>query len=157
MPAMEKQALIKDLTHYLTQETACKETLACLSDNAELAIRIAGSVELNVTHKGDEVFVQERQALAPDFIFNASPDAIAVLISEKNLSVGQLGVKFAKQIVSRDVQVSMPTSIFQITRKGYFKIVQVGGIEFFNEMKKHNLASLPRLMAALKKLRKSGH
>lgn len=155
MLAMEKQALIKDLIDFLTQEKACIETLSCLNKNAELSIRIASSVELAVTYNGSEVVTRQEHSLAPDFIFDASPEAIAVLIAEKGLSPGQLGVKFVKQIVSRDIRVSMPGSLFQITRKGYLKIVQVGGAEFFAEMKKHNLASLPKLTAALKKLRQN--
>ena len=38
--------------------------------------------------------------------------------------------------------------------KGYFKIVAMGGMDFLNELKEHNMASLPKIIAALKKLKK---
>ena len=154
---MEKDALIKDLEEFLTTEKACLDTLACLNQKAELAIRVAGSIELAVLYDGNRVIAEQKKALAPDFIFEARPDAIAVLIAEKGLSAGQLGVKLVKLLVSRDISVAMPSSVFQITRKGYLKIITVGGMEFLSEMKKHNLASLPKITAALKKLSKKSN
>ena len=153
MRPMEKRALIEDLIDFLTQDLACKQTLSCLNKKAEIEIRIAQTVEISVMYDGSQVLALEKKALAPDFIFDASPEAIAVLIAEKNLSPAQLGIKFMKQVVSRDIKVAMPSNIFQVTRKGYFKIVTLGGMEFLAELKKHNLASIPKITAALKKLK----
>ncbi len=150
---MEKQRLVNDLIEFLTTEPACKETLSCLNKKAEIAIRIAQAVEIRVLYDGDSVHAKEEKPLAPDFIFDASPEAIAVLISEKGLSPGQLGIKLTKQIISRDIKISMPSNIMQVTRKGYFKIFALGGSEFVQELKKHNMASLPKVIAALKNLR----
>jgi len=151
---MERKALIVDLIKFLTDEPACQQTLGCLNSKAEIAIRIAQTVEISVLYDGQQVIAEEKQATAPDFIFDTSPEAISVLISEKGMNPAQLGIKLVKQIISRDVKVSMPSSIFQITRKGYYKVISVGGVEFFQEMKKHNLASLPKITAALKRLRR---
>ena len=153
MPRMDKQQLITDLIEFLSTEPACKQTLECLNNKAEIGIQIAQSVNVRVIYDGQKVLAENQPALAPDFVFDASPQAVAVLIAEKGLSPAQLGIKFVKQIISRDVKVSMPSNIFQITRKGYFKILKLGGAEFFNELKKHNMASLPKITAALKKLR----
>lgn len=155
MPSMEKNKLVTDLLDFLKTEPACLETLGCLNAKAEIQVRIAQSINIKVIYDGKQVIAEEKGPLAPDFVFDASPDAIAVLIAEKGLSSGELGIKFVKQLLSRDVKVSMPSSIFQVTRKGYFKILTLGGTEFFTEMKKHNLASLPKISAALNKIRKS--
>lgn len=151
--AMEKSALANDLIQFLTTENACIETLACLSPKAELEIRVAQTLQISVKHDGEKVVALEKAATSPDFIFDAAPDAIAVLIAEKDLSPAQLGVRFIKQLVNRDIKVSMPSSVFQITRRGYLNIIKVGGMELLTELKKHNLASLPKITAALKKLR----
>lgn len=150
---MEKQRLVNDLIEFLSTDSACIETLSCLNKKAEIAIRIAQAVEIRVLYDGQTVQAEEKKALAPDFIFDASPEAVAVLISEKNLSPAQLGIKFVKQVISRDIKISMPSNIMQVTRKGYFKILTLGGAEFLAELRKHNLASLPKVIAALKKLR----
>ncbi len=150
---MEKQQLVNDLIEFLSTESACRETLSCLNRKAEISIRIAQAVEIRVLYDGDQVLAEEKTALAPDFIFDASPEAIAVLVSEKNLSPGQLGIKLTKQVLSRDIKISMPSNIMQITRKGYFKIIKLGGSEFLQELRKHNMASLPKVIAALKRLR----
>lgn len=150
---MEKQTVVNDLIAFLTNEPACLQTLQCLNSKAEIAIRIARQVEVRVMFDGQNVVAKEEAALAPDFIFDTSPEAILVLISEKNLTPAQLGIKFVKQIMSRDIRVSMPSNILQITRKGYFNIIKVGGLEFLSELKNHNLASLPKITAALKNLR----
>ncbi len=154
MPFMEKAALINDLITFLKTDSACKETLFCLSPKAEIEIRIARESHVRVTHDKVNVIAEEKPARAPEFIFDASPEAIAVLVAEKNLSPAKLGIKLLKQIVNRDIKVSMPGSILQVTSKGYFKILKVGGTEFLSELKKYNLTSLPKITAALKKLAK---
>ncbi len=155
MPAMEKRKIVEELVQFLTNEPACLETLACLNQKAEIQIRIAQSVNIRVIYDGEKVIALEEPPLAPDFVFDASPEAVSVLVAEKGLSPAQLGIKLVKQIISRDIKVSMPSNIFQITRKGYFKIVALGGTEFLAELRKHNLASIPKITAALKNLRKS--
>ncbi len=154
MLSMEKEKLVSDLLTYLSTEASCQETLACLNSKAEIGIRIAQSTEISVLYDGENVQALEKPALAPDFIFDASPEAIAILIAEKGLTPAQLGIKFLKLILSRDIKVRMPSSIFQVTRKGYLKIVSVGGMEFLSELKKHNLANIPKIIKALKGLAK---
>ncbi len=154
MPPMEKTALIQNLISFLEQEKACQETLFCLSHKAEIEIQIAQEAYIRVTHDKKKVVAEEKKALAPEFIFDATPESIATLISEKDLSAAQLGIKLVKLIVSRDIKVSMPGSILQVTSKGYFKILKVGGAEFLSELKKYNLTSIPKITAALKKLAK---
>lgn len=152
MPIMEKSILINELINFLEQDSACRETLFCLSQKAEIEIRIARESNIRVTHDKEKVIAEEKKATAPEFIFDASPESISVLIAEKNLSAAKLGIKMMKLIVSRDIQVSMPGSILQVTSKGYFKILKVGGTEFLSELKKYNLSSLPKITAALKKM-----
>lgn len=151
---MEKTKLVEQLRNFLQQEHACQETVSCLTGKAEIAIRIAQTEELRVRHHNQSIQVDSDLSGRPDFIFDASPAAIEVLIAERGLSPGQLGVKLIKQIVSRDIQFAMPASILQITRKGYLNIIKMGGVEFLSELKKHNLTSLPKIISALKKLRK---
>lgn len=151
---MEKQEMMTGLIQFLTTEPACIETLSCLSKKAELEIRVAQTLSLRVRHDGTQVVAEETQAYAPDFVFDASPDAIATLISEKGLSPAQLGIKFVKQILSRDITVSMPSSLFQVTRRGYLNIIKLGGMEFLSELKKHDMASISKITAALGRLRK---
>lgn len=150
---MEKQQLVHDLIDFLTNDPACTQTLSCLNKKAEIAIRIAQAVEIRVLYDGNSVLAEENKALAPDFVFDASPEAIAILVSEKNLTPAKLGVKLFKQVINRDIKISMPSNIIQVTRKGYFKILTLGGSEFLAELQKHNLASLPKVIAALKRLR----
>lgn len=155
MRPMEKQSLVTDLIEFLTTDSASRETMACLSSNAEVGIRVAQNVDVSVSYDGEKVVAVEKELKAPDFIFHASPEAIQVLISEKGLSPAQLGIKLVKQVIGRDIKLSMPSSAFQITRKGYLKIIALGGTEFLTELKKHNLASIPKITAALRRLRKN--
>ena len=151
---MKKEALTSELIDFLVNEPACQQVIGSLNKKAEIAIQIAGSVELSVCSLEGKVMVAETKARAPDFIFSASPAAIEVLISKKGLSASQLGIKLLKQIVSRDIKISMPANVFQVTGKGYLNIAKVGGAEFLGELKRHNLASPSKILGALRKLRK---
>lgn len=151
---MQKNDLIAQLKDYLITEKACLQTVTCLSEKAEIGITIADSAFLRVLCREGEVQVEEQKAVAPDFIFTATPEAIEVLINEKGLSPAQLGIKLLKQILNQDIQLAMPANLFQISKKGYLNIIKVGGVEFLAELKNHNLASIPKIMNALKNLKK---
>ena len=70
---MEKQQLVNDLIEFLSKDSACIETLSCLNKKAEISIHIAQAVEIRVLYDGETVQAEEKKALAPDFIFDASP------------------------------------------------------------------------------------
>lgn len=110
---------------------------------------------LTVCYKDGQVLTEQAKATAPDFIFKATPRAIEILIAKKGLSVAQLGTLLAKQVVGGDISVSMPANLLQVTQKGYLKIVKLGGMDLMNELRSHNLTSLPKIISALKKLKKS--
>jgi len=152
---MEKNVLISELRAFLIDESACQQVLQELSERAEISIVIADRIELSVFQKDQIIHVEERKAVAPDFIFKAAPQAIEVLIGRKQGSVAQLGVLLIKQIVGGDISVSMPANLLQVTQKGYLNIIKAGGIEFLAELQKHNLTSIPKIISALKKLKKS--
>lgn len=152
---MDQKHLINALIDFLQTEPACQQILQCLSSNAEIGIHLSPQVELSIKNNGKDTVVTEMKAAAPDFIFFAAPDAISVLIAEKGLSTGQLSVKLLKQLISREIKVAMPTSIMQITRKGYLSCLKLGGIELWEELKKHGFTSVTKIIGVLGKLRKS--
>lgn len=151
---MEKKQLISQLIDFITNEPACIQALECLDSSAEVAIQIAESVELSVQYKGN-VIVEERKAYAADFRFSTNPETIEVLIAEKGLSPAQLGTKLVKLIISGDIALSMPGSLFQVPRKGYFKMLAIGGTEFLKELRKYDLTNVAKILGALKRLKKS--
>lgn len=150
---LEQQHLINKLLQFLKNEAACQQTLGCLTERAEISIIVAQSVQIRVQNSSQGVQVELAPPLAPDFIFYAQPEAIETLIAERNLTASQLGVKLLKQLISREVQVRMPVNVLQITQHGYLNILKVGGTEFLNELKKHGMSSLPKILNALRSLR----
>jgi hypothetical protein len=152
---MDKNALLNELIIFLKSEEACKQTITCLSPNAEITIKVADIYELSIKSSGGEVLVEEKKASNPEFIFKATPIAIETLISEKGLSPASLGIKLLKQIINGDIKVSMPSNLFQVSKQGYLNILKVGGMDFLNELKKHGLTNVPKILSALKKLKKS--
>lgn len=151
---MNKQEMATELISFLTQDPTCQQCLSSLHPKAEIAIQVAQVIEIKVFYDGSQVCAVEQKASSPDFIFKASPEAIAIMIAENNLSPAQLGMKLIKQVLSGDITIAMPSNIFQVTRKGYFKIFTLGGRELLQALKQYDLASLPKIMAAVSKLKK---
>lgn len=152
---MDQKHLINALIDFLQTETACQQILQCLSARAEIGIQLAPGVELSIKNNGKDTIVEEKKAASPDFLFFASPDAISVLIAEKGLSTGQLSVKLLKQLISQEVRVAMPTSMMQITSKGYLSCLKLGGLELWEELKKNGITNIAKIISVLGKLRKS--
>lgn len=138
---------------FLKTEEACRKTLSCLKKNAQIGIIIGGTLQCCVQHIDGEVVVRRESCLTPDLIFHAQPEAVETLISDKGLNPGELGIRLFKQLVTGQVTFSMPGNLLHILRKGYLDIMKVGGKDFIDELKKHNLASPTKIISALKKLK----
>ncbi|MCJ8278007.1 MAG: hypothetical protein HRT44_04960 [Bdellovibrionales bacterium] len=151
---MDQTELLQQLKDFLQNEPACVETLACLKPGAEVQISVAETLHIAVSYGNNEVQILEEESSKADFIFHSSPSAIETLINQKGLTPAQLGIQFLKQIVAQEIKVSMPVSVFHISRKGYLDILKVGGMEFLNELKKMGLTNIPKILTALKKLRR---
>lgn len=152
---MEKKTiLLGKLITFLKTEPACQDAFRVLSPKAEIEIIVGGANHLRVRPNQDQVQVDEQKALAPDFVFSATPAAIDVLVAESNLSPSQLALKLIKQMLNQEVTLSMPVSPFVIPRKGYFNLIKLGGVELFNELRKYNLHSVSQILSALKRIAK---
>lgn len=147
---------MEKLITFLKTEPACHDTFRALSPKAEIEIIVGGAnhLRLRPDQEMNSVKVEELKALAPDFVFSATPSAIEVLVAETGLSPSQLALKLIKQMLSQEVTLSMPVSPFVIPRKGYFNLIKLGGGELLNELRKYNLHSMPKILAALKKIAK---
>jgi hypothetical protein len=150
---MDPSELLQQLSRFLREEEACRLPLQALSPNAEIEVSVAGAASLHVRPGQGEPRVEMGPGRAPDFVFTATPEAIGLLISESGLSPGALAVKLVKEMLNQQVRVAMPVSFLMIPRKGYLNLIKLGGSELFQELRKHQLASLPEILAALRKLR----
>ena len=151
---MEKQELFTRLKDFLQSEPACIKTLACMKKSAQVGIVVGSSLEVCVSHQSGKVQVSEEKPSAPDFTFLATPEAVETLIKEKGLSPGELGVQLVKQVLTQEIQITMPGQFLQVIRHGYLDMLKVGGKEFLAELGKHNLASPTKIMSVLKRLKK---
>jgi len=152
---MEIDHLNSVLSEFLKTDPAVIQTIACLSSSAEIAITVAGSQELRVRNRNGDVVVDYNVTKKPDFTFSATTSAIDILVSQKSLTPGQLGVQLAKQVVSREIQIKVHQGILKITSKGYLNILKLGGSEFFAELKSYGLTSPAKIIAILKNLKKN--
>ncbi|MEM7647259.1 MAG: SCP2 sterol-binding domain-containing protein, partial [Pseudomonadota bacterium] len=83
---MEKAALISQLSDFLKTDPATQSCLRELSAKAEISIRIGGADSLWVRVRDRKVETSEQMQSSPDFVFDASPEALLVLVSEQGLS-----------------------------------------------------------------------
>ena len=150
----KKKILLEKLITFLKTEPACQDAFHVLSPKAEIEIIVGGANHLRLRPDQDQIKVEEQKALAPDFVFSATPAAIEVLVAETGLTPSQLALKLIKQMLNQEVTLSMPVSPFVIPRKGYFNLIKLGGVELLNELRKYNLHSVPKILAAIKRIAK---
>jgi len=153
---MKYQDLEERLSQYLNTEESCRSCLGVLSSQSEIQIVVDGSHSLCVhpqpgTQVG-KIEVASQACQSPDFIFRASSEAIEIMIAEKDLSPGELGLKLAKQYFAQQIEFEMHGHFLHILRKGYLKIVAVGGTEFLQGLAQYNLGSLRNIMQFLRHL-----
>ena len=152
---MEKTALYKDLADFLTNEPSCQKALFCLNSEAQIAINVGGTLQACVSVVDQKIQVHPEECPSADFVFYSRPEAIELMISEKGLSAGALCGKLVKQVLTQQIELTMPGHFLQVVRKGYLNILKVGGMELLVELRKHNLASLPKIIEFLRALRKA--
>ena len=152
---MQREDLYQQMKDFLESEEACEKTLSQLNEKAQIGIIIGGTLHCCVQYIEGKVVVRKETCSTPDFIFHAKPDAVEVLIAEKGLLPGPLGIKLFTQLVTGQVTFSMPGNLLHILRKGYLDILKVGGKDFIAELKKHNLASPTKIINFLRKTKKN--
>ena len=150
---MERNELIQRLIAFLKKDPACAQAIGLLSGKAEIAIRVAQIEEVRVRNQGGSLEVDQNTRRPPDFTFDTTPEAVETLIQETNLNASQLAIKLTKQVVAKSIRFSMQCGIFSVTQKGYLKLLTLGGRDFLDELKKYELASVPKILSALKRIR----
>jgi len=63
-------------------------------------------------------------------------------------------LKLAKQYFAQEIGFEMQGHFLHILRKGYLKIVAVGGKEFIQGLKQYDLGNLKNIIGFLKNLKK---
>lgn len=149
---MNYKDLESRLGHYLNTEESCRRCLGVLSPQSEIQI-IVDELQFFCVHPmKDQIQLLPSKCVSPDFTFYASAEAIEIMIAKKGLSPAQLGLKLCKQYFAQQVHLEMGGHFLHILRKGYLKIVAVGGAEFLQGLTQYNLGSLRSIIAFLRQL-----
>jgi|GEM_PF-3212542 len=142
------------LSQYLNEEDSCRSCLSILGKQSEIQI-VVDKAQSYCVHPGPETIeLIMKPCQSPDFIFRASSEAVEIMISEKGLTPGALGLKLAKQYFAQEIGFEMQGHFLHILRKGYLKIVAVGGKEFIQGLKQYDLGNLKNIIGFLKNLKK---
>lgn len=152
---MKYQDLEDRLSHYLNSEESSRSCLGVLSSQSEIQIVVDGSHSICVHPQVGKIVLASQACQSPDFIFRASTEAVETMIADKGLSPGELGLKLAKLYFAQQIEFEMHGHFLHILRKGYLKIVAVGGTEFLQGLAQYNLGSLRNIMQFLRQLAQS--
>lgn len=142
------------LCQFFRERRAPKRALAALREGVEIGIRIGGQLECAVFRREDEIFVERREAIHPDFIFSVNPETVIILAQQTTDDIGNIGLAVFKEMLTGSVHVTMPGGLFSVLRNGYLEVVATGGPAVAAYLAQVGLNSPTRVIHFLKNLGK---
>jgi len=142
------------LSQFFRERRAPKRALAALREGVEIGIQIGGQLECAVFRREDDIYVERREAIHPDFVFSLTPETVIVLAQQTTDDVGNIGLAIFKEMLAGSVQVKMPSGLFWVLRNGYLEVVATGGPAVAAYLAQVGLNSPTRIIRFLKNLGK---
>jgi hypothetical protein len=142
------------LSQFFRERRAPKRALAALREGVEIGIQIGGQLECAVFRREDDIYVERREAIHPDFVFSLTPETVIVLAQQTTDDIGNIGLAIFKEMLAGSVQVKMPSGLFWVLRNGYLEVVATGGPAVAAYLAQVGLNSPTRIIRFLKNLGK---
>lgn len=142
------------LNQFFRERRAPKRALAALREGIEIGIQIGGQLECAVFRREDDIYLERRGAIQPDFIFSLKPETVIVLAQQTTDDIGNIGLAIFKEMLAGSVQVKMPGGLFSVLRNGYLEVVATGGPAVATYLAQIGLNSPTRVIRFLKNLGK---
>jgi hypothetical protein len=147
------------LRAFLLSNSGAKTVARSLRSGAEVAISFTdrpGDWRLYPNAAGQAVF-EPTKALDPDFELTIPPAAIWAICSRTESDVGELGVAFFEQIVTREqhlrIQVKVRSGVIKLTLRGWLGVLAEGGPKVAMWLAKRGLRGRGAIATALERLK----
>jgi hypothetical protein len=139
---------------FFRERRAPRSALAAMREGVEIGIQIGGQLDCAVFRRDNEIFVERRKAIHPDFIFSLNPETVVVLAEQTTDDIGNIGLAIFKEMLAGSVHVKMPGGLFSVLRNGYLEVVATGGPAVAAYLAQVGLNSPARIIRFLKNLGK---
>jgi len=143
------------LARFLAQSPAARTAAASLREGAEVAITftdIGGDWRIRPVDEVGPV-LEQGKATDPDFALRIAPGALRSICARPDADIGDLGVSFFEQIVTRDpdskIRVTVQSGLVKLTRRGWLTVLARGGTQVVGWLAKKGLRGPGAVATAL--------
>ncbi len=150
---------IEQLTRIFTTMEAGRNAVRPLKRGTTVGIRILGEPgEYTFERTAQSAEIRPGAAVDPDFILTMGPNAVQQIHDTEGNRIGDFGVSFLKAMMAEEeenaVRVQLKAGLFRLTRRGYLKVLLLGGPVVVAFMAKHGYVGPTAVAKAIKKLKK---
>lgn len=160
---MSTEITYQALEEFFTQRKAPQLALRALKENAEIEIRIGGSLICAVFRKDGQLQVARREAQRPDFVFHIQPETVEILAQKAKDNeandkptkdnIADIGINLIKEMLAGAVRVERKTSLGVLLTRGYLEVIASGGPAIARYLGSIGFTSPTKIIALFKKLK----
>ena len=158
-PAPVPEASDKVLKRFFETSETARKASSSLKKAAEVGVHftdVPGDFRFAVVD-GKPSFVNGK-ANDPDFDLTLAPGAVTAIAAKPNAEVGELGITFFQQILSKDpgakINVKLHSGVIKLTMRGWLGVVAQGGGKVMGWLAQKGLRGPGAIASAIGKLRK---
>lgn len=151
---MSADEAFQTLKTFFESRQAARSALGAIADDVEIGIVIGETVECALFRKGPQPKVEARAAQSPDVIFYIQPESIYALANNSRDDLGDIGVNTLREILAGNIKIKVHGKLWNILNRGYLDMVRKGGAPVTRFLAQHGLASVPKIVKAIKRLRR---
>jgi len=156
-PAAEPSNVV--LQRFFETSESARRAASSLKKAAEVAVRftdVPGDFHFKAID-GKPRFVTGK-AEDPDFELTMPPGAVKAIAAQPNADVGDLGIVFFQQILSKDpnekIHVKLHSGVMKLTMRGWLGVVAQGGGKVMGWMAQKGLKGPSAIASAISRLKK---
>lgn len=139
---------------FLEEKPACSKALKYLKKGVEISVNIENNTPCSFFMDEGRAKFEQRAARNPDVEFVIFPEAIRRLAEHPGDQISQLGIEIIREIAVGQIKVSVISSITQIVRHGYFRVIKAAGPDFAKFLASYGLSSVTKIISLMRRLRR---
>lgn len=142
------------LRDFFTTDPATREAMSRLTEGAEIRVCFPDGGRWVVYRSGKDVRFEPRSHDKADVEISIQEGGLSALPRLSGLNLGQLGVEVLKAMARKELRLRVCGSAIRILRHGYIPLLLGAGPEFTKHLRDLGLTSLPKILSAIKKIKK---
>ena len=151
------ESLYQKVKAFVESNPACKKGMSVLKSGTSIGVVLVPNYFCILRKDGKDFSFNKSESPEGDIVIYMQADAAKTLINLSQPSLAELGIEIIKEIFLGRIDVEIKSSVFELGKKGYFKLPLSAGAPFLAFLASHGMGQMSKVLQWIEeKRRKAG-